>query len=212
MRKLVPLVVIAVIMAMATPAGAKKVVNESYSQVEIGAWWGVDEGTWLNAWAFDGSMGTGLSFQYSESLECPDEPTPDDLANIWFDAGGEWDTFDVVTKGKDKYTSGYADGMVYGSAQVWYCDGGFEEGEFATWLVIDMNSDGPLIKASNTDSFHIPGDVNQHGRATSTYRDAYGAVTVEAFGAEVFDVEGIIGQAKWSGHQNCKKTCPEGDG
>jgi hypothetical protein len=210
MRKLVPLVVVAMIMALAAPASAKRVVNESYSQTEIQAWWGIDEGTWLGAWAWDSTAGSGMGFQYSEGFDCEDPGNVEGLANLWIDAGGEWDTFDVVTKGRDKYTFGTAAGWVSGWGHIDYCDGAGDDFEFDSWVSMEMAGDGPLIRESGTSSFHIPGDVNINGRSSSTYRFGSGWVYVGGFGdGETFAADGRIGEATWGGHQNCKRTCPE---
>jgi hypothetical protein len=209
MRKLVPLLVVVVVVGMAAPAAARKVVNESYSQLEIQVFLGDGESSGGQAWAWSGDQGSGMGIEYNAGFDCTDQPD-DAIANysIW-----AWvDPADVTvapTTGRDKFMEGSASGTIGdGNLHIDYCGMDGEDiwlgGE---WFAISMDGSGSLVKARNSNSWHIPGDFNDHDSNRATWRMATGYVAIGALCGELTawcGVDGQIGEVTWTHHSNEK--------
>jgi hypothetical protein len=223
MRKTMLLMTVgALVVLSSVPATAKRVVNESYKEYQIQANMGSDNSEG-GAWAIDGENGSALGINYSANYECDEGSDPDDL--LWESAHGEanLEEFEVTpTKGKTKFTYGFATGsFVYGSYDWEECDGdqfsidlgpAGPAGPPGERLTIEaFATDGRLVKTSGSNSWHIPSETNNHRSDKGLMRLAVAGVVIPAAvpdgsGGYVPAVdwhgEGSIGQHSWSEHTN----------
>jgi hypothetical protein len=205
MRKLVFLTVVALVVLIAVPATAKRVVNESYKEFQVQANLSSDSSTG-SAWGIDGNNGSALGIQYDWGYDCPDGPTGA-LANvsIWGDATLDTETFVVdPTKGKTKFLNGFAEGtFTDGWYQMSNCDGSVvDDGPLAgmTMSIVMDGTGGDLVKTTDSSSWHVPSGSNYHRNDRGLNRMAYG--TVDIPGVWTWAAEGSIGQHSWSRHSN----------
>jgi hypothetical protein len=220
MRKLIPILVALLVVAMAAPVGAKKVVNESYKQYDIGVD-RHDEIVDLNAWAFEGTSGSGFGIRYDAFFGGCSEPTE---AIEWVSIHGDGHLVEVPNpvvpsgflvdplKGKDKFTTGKATGVFdWGTLDYWRCNDTGDTINLADpdlplqfrSFSIDMDgTGGELRKWSDRQCSHVPGNVNECWTVRGESRDAFGFVDIGYPGPwEVF-ANGAIGQSAHSHHSN----------
>ncbi len=207
------LVIALLVVVAALPASAKRVVNESYSEYQILGWMGSDDGsTDGEAWAIRGDNGEGMGINYSAGYDCEGAPA-DALA--WINVQGEasLEEFDVPTKGKTKFTTGFATGsFYYGSIDWETCDGtqgGRDLGAEYERLTIEvLGTEGGLVKTSGSNSWHIPSETNNHQNERGTLRQAQILVTIPGTPAPhpengfSWEGPGAVGQHSWSAHTN----------
>lgn len=206
------LLIAALVVLSAVPALAKRVVNESHNEYQLQAWMGTDDGSANGgAWAVQGSNGEALGIDYSISYDCDGA---DDHALAFESINGEanLEVFTVdPTKGKTKYTDGFATGsFMDGSNYYWENCGGEHDTvdlgpngpQGAERLTIDMDgTDGSLVKTSSSNSWHIPSETNNHRNDKGTMRLADAFVFIPG-GILDWHGEGSVGQHSWSEHTN----------
>ena len=192
-----------VLMAVAVPATAKVVVNESHTEFQIAGNLGSDDGSADgSAWAIQGTNGEAAGFDYNANFDCP---APNgDLASINAHGEATVDTFEVSpTKGKDKFTLGAATGtFMHGSVDSQLCDGTPASVDLAgeNFEITMDGTGGSLVRTSGSESWHIPSDHNFHRNDKGLMRIANGIVKIP--GLDVFLTDGSIGRHSWSEHTN----------
>ncbi len=206
------------LVAFAIPtATAKSVTNEQYREdVVEGGWY---QGEWGDEVLVSGYAGARLrhgadagEMYFSQSVGTAvtcDAGTPDDPGDDYL--GYEWVTADGWAPATVAVGKSFAGGVATATVEAWLytysdCDVYYPEnggGAPATFEVaMVLAGDGPLVRARGSNSFHVPGEYNEHSKSSSTYRNAVGTVTVDG---TPFDVAwGQIGEYRWSLHVNSK--------
>ncbi len=222
MRRLFTVVLVAfsLIVLAIPPAAANFTYNSQNSEKVVeGGWWGEWGAEVVSSGMASARLPKGAkvgeiyySDSHGELVWC--EANPDNPEGFW---GYVWTQREgwgpaSVTIGKG-YSSGTASAMV----DVWtwtYSDCDWWGGEEAVSpenggepmetvdVTVAMVATGRRAQQSDSYSFHMPGQYNEHSRSRSTYREAAGVVTVDG---DSHDTSwGQIGEYSWRVHSNGK--------
>lgn len=216
----VALMAMVVMLWLVVPASARRVENASTSGYQLEVSHHVDNADMsihLDAGIADAGDWQSAWIDYSSTSVCG-SPGGMDLYTH-FSIQGQLDDGDLgavldvdPTKGKNKLMSGY--GEVDGTFQWTFynqCDtGDVFEGESEATMTIDLEGFGKVGKTTSSDSFHLPGEVNENNKFQATFRQATGSIDI-AWESEdnppfnrYLEVDGRIAAVTWSSHHNSK--------
>lgn len=205
------------LVAVAAPVAAKSVYNEQYREVVVEAGW--SSGDYGDAVIVSGYAGarhrkgadTGEIY-VSQSVGTPimcDAGTPDDPDDDYL--AYQWEGFDGWGPATVSVSKSYSTGTATATVQGWtysYNECGWFEtenggGDPVTMTVaMDLTGTGATVRVKGSNSFHIPGEYNEHTRSSSTYRSGVGTVAVD--GTPFAAYWGMIGEYQATTHVNAK--------
>ncbi len=223
MRRVVIAALLATFVALTAPAHARSVTNASDSQEQASAEWfhELDGGGFVSGHAFAAKPSRGDQWlEISEVVGTPiicdnDTPEPEDdfagthlafvfgsgpatvaiskqyrwatasaVLDLTFDAFDHCSSFLEATPSNGGGNGGGNGGVVVPGVPV----------------ALSLTGTGDLMRSSSSGSFRIPGDVNEHSRFDSRWRNASGVVS---WGDEQREAPGgFIGKVSWRSHTN----------
>lgn len=196
--------------SLASPAGAREVINSSSSQEEVSVFWDMfmENGAFTSGSMFGVSPKNGEPyvelFEVSGTPITCDDGTPGTLVEFVFGSGPGTVTID------GRYRSASAEAVLdlfvesfeecfFGDGEVSPENGG--GGTVIENVPVSLSAEGTssLIRSKFSDSFHIPSDVNQNSSFEFRLREGDGTAT---FGDEERSGFAQIGKVSWRFHSN----------